>query len=196
MARSSSARRDRQLPRRPPPTPHRLAAWLSLARGLALAPARAIRFPPTDDDVQTLIELWRQRVAELRDAGVGPLRNRQVYERALACRPHAFAYAGPGEVCRLLFCPFCHAADAAAAYERVRRAVVECRGKKIGFLLGQHTRRLALEDLQADVPPALAPAAGALGSIRKDAAWPADEAPGGVIVATRVLSAVPAAEAA
>ena len=167
MARSSSARRDRRLPRRPPPTAHRLAAWLSLARGLVLAPAKAIRFPPTDDDVQTLVDLWRQRVAELRDAGVGPLQNRRVYERALACRPHAFAYAGPGEVCRLPFCPFCHAADAAAAYERVRRAA-EDGGKGVGFLLGQRTRRLALDDLQAGVPPALAPAAGALGSIRKN----------------------------
>ena len=194
MARSSTARRDRQLPRRPPPTAHRLAAWLSLARGLAQAPAKAIRFPPTDDDVQALVELWRRRVAELRDAGVRTLQRRAVYEYALACRPHAFAYAGSGEVCRLPFCPFCHAADAAAAYERVRRAAVECRGKKIGFLLGQRTGRLPLEDLRA-APPRLAPAAGAVGSILKDTAWPADEEPGQVIVAARVLSAVPAAAA-
>jgi hypothetical protein len=194
MARSSSARRDRQLPRRPPPTAHRLAAWLSLARGLALAPAKAIWFPPNDDDVQTLVEFWRRRVAELRDAGVGPLRNRPVYARALACRPHAFAYAGRGEVCRLPFCPFCHAADAAAAYERVRRAAEE-RGKGVGFLLGQYTRRLTLEDLRAEVPPALAPADGALGSIRKDAVWPAEETSDKVVTAERVLSAVPPAAA-
>src|SRR5262245_18848043 len=192
MARSSTARRDRQLPPGPPPTARRRAAWLSLARGPAPAPGGAIRFPPTDDDVQTLSELWRRRVAELRDAGVGPLQNRQVYARALACRPHAFAYAGPGEVCRLPFCPFCHAADAAAAYERVRRAA-EDRGKGVGFLLGQRTRRLALDDLRADVPPALAPADGALGSIRKEAVWPAEGAPGRVVMAERVISAVPAA---
>ena len=156
------AQSGQRLPQHPPPTAHRLAAWLSLARGLTQIPANRIRFPPTDDDVQTLIELWRQRVGELKNAGVRALQNRQVYEVALACAPHAFAYAGSGKVCRLAICPFCHAADAAAAYERVRRAI-ERGGKNIGFLLGQRSRWLRLDDLQAGMPRLLDPAAGEQG---------------------------------
>ena len=139
-------------------------------------------------------KLWRQRVGELQCAGVLSLQNRQVYERALACAPHAFAYAGPGKVCRLLFCPFCHAADAAVAYERVRRAI-ERDGKDIGFLLGQRTRRLALDVLQAGTPRLLDPPDGARGLILKDMVWPAEDMTGKVILAERVLSAVPASVA-
>src|SRR5437763_1783011 len=74
---------------------------------------------------------------------------------------------------------------------RARRAA-ERYGKDIGFLLGQVTRRLALGELAPGPLPLLAPAAGALGSILRCAAWPAGEAPGKVILAERVLSAVPA----
>jgi hypothetical protein len=178
----------------PPPTAHRLAAWLSLARGFANAPAKEVRFPPSEDDVHALCGLWRQRVAELRDAGVTILQNPRVYGRAVACKPHAFAYTGEGEVCRLLFCPFCNAADAAAAYERVRR-VVHRRGKEVGLTVQQVTRRLDLGDLRAGPPALISPRAGALGSLVKYSFWPPEWAGGRAVLASRVLAAVPPEEA-
>src|SRR5687767_8514850 len=113
MAPRTGASDARALPATPPPTAHRMAAWLSIAPGLLKLPAHEVRFPPSDNDVRAIVDLWQQRLGRLKAAGLEALRGHRAYDRALACKAHAFAYAGEGEVCRRPFCPFCAAADAA-----------------------------------------------------------------------------------
>lgn len=192
--------------RSPPPTAHRLAAWLSVARDVG-----ATYFPPAEDDVDALQRVWSWRLAELRAAGVRALRDAGAFARAADCKPYAFAYAGPGERCRLSFCPFCNAADAAAAFERVRR-VVRRHGKEVGFLVNQVTGGVDVDSLAhgpeaafdrcresrgEDLRWPLLPPGEAKGTLLKYTAWPTQRWNGAPMaaLAARALFVVPRAQA-
>lgn len=120
-----------------PTTPKRFAE-------LRISTTLATVFLPLDDDVNAFREFWNYRLRLLRDAGVEVLQRRSRFERAVKCKPYAFSYAGYGECCRLSFCPYCNAADAAIAYERMQR--VQSRRKEIGFVANRIT---TCEDLSA-----------------------------------------------
>ena len=150
---------------------------------------------------------WRDCLDRLRDAGSKALRNHRTYELAITCKPYAFAYAGEGESCRLWFCPFCHAAEAAAAYERAWRVVGRL-GPDVGFVVGQDLARVDLDDLPPDPSELLGAAfrlrAGSRGAaaparsrgvLIRLSAFPHEYRPGVVVVTGRTLVAVDAARA-
>ena len=186
----------------PPPTAHRLAAWLSLAGGITAVAPKQIRFLPSDDDLRSFHDFWQYRLYALQQARVAVLQRPNRFERALACMPYAYSYSGGGECCRLSFCPYCNAADAAAAYERIRR-VVQSRRNAIGFVANRLSSSEKLSqlphDLQAyfagiDHPPAVdfPGADDSLGSIIKYTIWPHALKKGQVILRSRHLRAVSA----
>jgi hypothetical protein len=166
--------------------------------------AKTIRFPPGEDDVYALQVFWRHRLDQLRDTGLEALQSQRAFEHAAACKPYAFAYAGKGKMCRRPFCPFCTAADSAAAFERAHR-VVQRHGGDIGFVVNQVTARVPVEDLPDD-PIGLLYETGsimidptrfedllkrALGSLARYSFWPHDKMPEKAVLAARCLAAVP-----